>query len=77
MLALIVVIFLTDQRYKEAFIFELTGAFVNEARELPKAVIDGLTHRVGRYPSKADGGCTWRGIWMDSNLMMMTIGCIR
>ena len=25
---------------------ELTGAWVNEARELPKAVIDGLTHRV-------------------------------
>tara|TARA_Y100001973_G_scaffold72470_1_gene105693 strand:- start:12123 stop:13643 length:1521 start_codon:yes stop_codon:yes gene_type:complete len=46
---------------------ELTGAFVNEARELPKAVIDGLTHRVGRYPTKADGGCNFRGIWMDSN----------
>ena len=39
---------------------ELTGAWVNEARELPKQVIDGLTHRVGRYPSKADGGPTWR-----------------
>ena len=26
---------------------ELTGAWVNECRELPKAVIDGLTHRVG------------------------------
>ena len=30
---------------------ELTGAWVNEARELPKAVVDGLTHRVGRYPT--------------------------
>jgi len=48
---------------------ELTGAWVNEARELPKAVIDGLTHRVGRYPSKADGGPTWRGVWMDTNSM--------
>lgn len=46
---------------------ELTGAWVNEARELPKAVVDGLTHRVGRYPTKRDGGTTWRGIWMDSN----------
>ena len=46
---------------------ELTGAWVNEARELPKAIIDGLTHRVGRYPSKADGGPTWRGVIMDSN----------
>ena len=48
---------------------ELTGAWVNEARELPKQVIDGLTHRVGRYPSKADGGPTWRGVWMDTNPM--------
>ena len=37
---------------------ELTGAWVNEAKELPKAVIDGLTHRVGRYPTKRDGGAT-------------------
>jgi hypothetical protein len=48
---------------------ELTGAWVNEARELPKAVIDGLTHRVGRYPPKRDGGPTWRGVWMDTNPM--------
>jgi hypothetical protein len=48
---------------------ELTGAWVNEARELPKAVIDGLTHRVGRYPTKKDGGATWHGIWMDTNPM--------
>ena len=46
---------------------ELTGAWINECRELPKAIVDGLTHRVGRYPTKADGGPTWRGIWMDTN----------
>jgi hypothetical protein len=48
---------------------ELTGAWVNEARELPKAVIDGLTHRVGRYPTKKDGGPTWHGVFMDTNPM--------
>ena len=48
---------------------ELTGAWVNEARELPKAVIDGLTHRVGRYPTQRDGGPTWHGVWMDTNPM--------
>ncbi len=48
---------------------EITGAWVNEARELPLGVIQGLTHRVGRYPSKAMGGCTWRGIWLDTNSM--------
>jgi hypothetical protein len=48
---------------------ELTGAWVNEARELPKAIVDGLTHRVGRYPTKRDGGATWHGIWLDTNPM--------
>lgn len=46
---------------------ELTGALVNEAREIPKAIIDALTGRVGRYPSAVDGGCTWCGIIMDTN----------
>jgi hypothetical protein len=46
---------------------ELTGAWVNEARELPLAVVQGLTHRVGRYPTKANGGAPWRGIWADTN----------
>ena len=46
---------------------ELTGAWVNECRELPKAVIDGLTHRVGRYPTKSHGGPSWHGIILDSN----------
>ena len=46
---------------------ELTGAWINEAREIPKAVLDGLTGRVGRYPSKRDGGAAWFGIIMDTN----------
>lgn len=46
---------------------ELTGAWVNEAREVPKAVMDGLTGRVGRYPSVLMGGCSWSGIIADTN----------
>lgn len=46
---------------------ELTGAWVNEAREVPWSVIDALQGRVGRYPSKRDGGATWYGIIMDTN----------
>lgn len=46
---------------------ELTGAWVDEAREVPKAVIDGLTGRVGRYPSKLMGGCSWSGILASTN----------
>jgi hypothetical protein len=48
---------------------ELTGAWVNEAREVLKPIVDMLTGRVGRYPSMKDGGATWAGIVMDSNAM--------
>lgn len=46
---------------------ELTGAWINEAREVPKAVLDGLTGRVGRFPSVMMGGRGWSGILMDTN----------
>jgi hypothetical protein len=46
---------------------ELTGAWINEAREIPKAVLDGLTGRVGRYPSVLMGGTEWSGIIADTN----------
>lgn len=46
---------------------ELTGAYINEAREVPKHVLDILETRVGRYPSKAQGGPSWFGIWADTN----------
>ena len=46
---------------------ELTGAWINEAREVPKAVLDGLTGRVGRYPSALQGGASWFGVMMDTN----------
>ena len=46
---------------------ELTGAWCNEAREIPKQVIDGLTGRVGRFPSVMMGGCEWSGIICDTN----------
>jgi hypothetical protein len=46
---------------------EVTGGWINEAREIPKAVVDMLYDRSGQYPSKTDGGCTWHGIIMDTN----------
>ncbi|WP_143220692.1 MULTISPECIES: TerL [unclassified Achromobacter] len=46
---------------------EVTGGWINEAREIPKAVLDALTGRVGRYPSMMDGGATWHGVLMDTN----------
>lgn len=46
---------------------ELTGAWLNEASELEKTVLDMCTQRVGRYPSKRVGGPSWTGIIMDTN----------
>jgi hypothetical protein len=48
---------------------ELTGAWVNEAREMAKPIVDMLTGRVGRFPSKKNGGPSWHGIVMDTNAM--------
>lgn len=46
---------------------EVTGGWVNEAREVPWSIIDALQGRVGRYPARRDGGATWWGVFMDSN----------
>lgn len=47
---------------------EITGAWINEAREVPWAVVDALQGRLGRYPSQREGGATWFGMWMDTNM---------
>lgn len=52
---------------KKLLSFECTGVWLNEAREFPKAILDGATGRAGRYPSMRDGGCTWAGVIMDTN----------
>lgn len=52
---------------KKLLSLELTGVFINEAREVPKAIVDACTMRVGRYPSMKDGGPTWYGVIMDTN----------
>ena len=46
---------------------ELTGAWLNEAREIPRAIFDMVDGRIGRYPAKSQGGATWSGIIMDTN----------
>lgn len=46
---------------------ELTGAWINEARELPLCVVEALGDRVERFPARRDGGCAWAGVIMDTN----------
>lgn len=52
---------------KKVLSLELTGAWINEAREVPKSIIDAIGDRVGRYSAIDEGGCTWRGVLMDTN----------
>ena len=47
--------------------FELTGAWVNEAREVAKPIFDALQGRVGRFPPIREGGPTWSGVFADTN----------
>ena len=52
---------------KKLLSLELSGIWINEAREIPKSIIDACTMRVGRYPSMRDGGPTWTGVIADTN----------
>lgn len=42
---------------KKLLSLDLTGCWINEAREIPKEIVDGATARIGRYPSPEMGGC--------------------
>lgn len=46
---------------------ELTFAYVSEAKEVPRPIIDMLAARVGRYPAMRAGGAKWSGIILESN----------
>lgn len=47
---------------------EITGAYLNEMRELPKEALENIISRLGRYPSAKDGvGCTKSNVLADSN----------
>ena len=52
---------------KKLLSLELTGVWVNEAREVPKSIIDACTMRVGRFPSMREGGPSWTGVIADTN----------
>ena len=48
---------------------ELTGGWINEAREVPWSIVEAMEGRIDRYPKRAEipGGRYWSGIWMDTN----------
>jgi hypothetical protein len=56
-----------EEDRKKLLSLDLSDAFVNEARETHRGIIDDITGRLGRYPSVADGGCARPQLIMDSN----------
>lgn len=52
------------QDVKKLLSLEVTGGWINEAREVPKTIMEMLLGRTGRYPKT---GTTWAGIIMDTN----------
>jgi hypothetical protein len=52
---------------KKLLSLELTGAYINEGKEVPRSVFDMIQTRVGRYPRVEDVGKYWNGVWIDTN----------
>jgi hypothetical protein len=46
---------------------EVTGIWINEAREIHKKTFTTALERVGRYPAMSDGGASWWGVICDTN----------
>ncbi len=60
---------LDDERdVKKLLGMELTGANLAEFREIPRAIVETLDGRLGRYPRITEGGPSWVGMWGDSNM---------
>lgn len=52
---------------KRLLSMQLTGSWISEAIEIDPKLVDAIAGRCGRYPSAADGGCTWFGLIGDTN----------
>lgn len=58
------------QDVKKLLSLELTGGWINEAREIPKQIFEMLQGRVGRYPRTDEANQskpTWYGVILDTN----------
>lgn len=57
----------TPQDVARVLSLEVTFAIIDEFVEIPRAIVDALSARCGRYPSAIMGGCTNWGMWGSSN----------
>lgn len=46
---------------------QLTGAWINEGIEIDLSLIDPISGRCGRFPGPKLGGCSWKGVIVDTN----------
>jgi hypothetical protein len=53
---------------KNLLSLELTGAYLNEFRDIHRDIVEALDGRINRYPRMNEGGASWCGIWGDSNM---------
>ncbi len=56
-----------EEDQKRLLSMQLTGAWINEAIEMSVDLVSAISGRVGRFPSKAEGGASWYGIIADTN----------
>lgn len=52
---------------KKLLSLELTGAWINEAREIPFTIVLAVRQRIGRYPAKTVAPLTQASLLMDTN----------
>lgn len=65
----VVFLAMDDEKDVKKFLsLEVTGVFFNEIREIRQSIVDAADGRIGRFPSKRDGGPTWLGIIADTNM---------
>lgn len=57
----------TAQDVARVLSLEVTFAIIDEFVEIPRQIVDALSARCGRYPSKVQGGATNWGMWGSSN----------
>jgi len=58
----------TPEDQKRILSMNITGAFVSEAIEIDFDLMVAIAGRCGRFPSVIDGGATWYGVVLDSNM---------
>lgn len=58
----------SEKDMRKLLSLEVTGAWINEAREVSQTALVNLRGRVGRYPPAGEStGASWHGIIMDTN----------